>query len=137
MTDPTFNPRDFQVTAYPQGLYSVSIVGPVIGIVCGAGSLDGGDSWWINRVLIAEQYQRHGLGTKLLNLLKEYVQAYDNGKASVIFVSPGGYSTPLVQQQAFYYANGYRFVDPVKHHGLMWLPLKPIADIPPGCLEGL
>lgn len=68
--------------------------------------------WYINRVFVNAKFRRKGIGTKMVEKLKEEIKGRD--PKAMLIVTPGGYDIPLKSQIAFYNSIGfkdYRFND--------------------------
>ena len=59
-------------------------------------------TWWINRVFVSPELRGQGVGSQLLNTLKE------NSKGKPILVHYGGYGADPVKQRSFYLSNGFK-----------------------------
>jgi N-acetylglutamate synthase-like GNAT family acetyltransferase len=76
------------------------------------------DKWWINRVLVQDDFHRKGLGKRLVTRLAEI--AREAGIKELV-VCPGGYNTPYAAQCNFYSACGFISIE----EGTYFLPLCP------------
>lgn len=85
---------------------SLTIMGPVVGVVCDLSTYDDGETWNVCRCFLAPKYRRKGLGRKLLETAFRAIQDRFPG-AKWVDVAPGGYDMRYGDQVAFYRACGF------------------------------
>ncbi len=115
--------QQFRV-AVTEHVISVSFVSEHLSSGVASADRYGVDLWWVSRVYIRPTARAKGLGSIMLEKLKEAFAETATPRA-VLLVCPGGYGENIERQQNFYVKNGFRQVLESDQNVFAWAPRDP------------